>query len=40
MKRSRYSETRIISILKEAENGLPVAQPRRKYGMNHTSFYN
>ena len=26
MKKSRYSETQIVSILKEAENGVPVSE--------------
>ncbi|MEJ1404605.1 MAG: transposase, partial [Candidatus Sedimenticola sp. (ex Thyasira tokunagai)] len=33
MKRSRYSESQIISILKEAESGIPVAELCRKHGM-------
>ncbi|MCG8026150.1 MAG: transposase, partial [Candidatus Thiodiazotropha endolucinida] len=33
MKKSRYSESQIISILKEAEAGIPVAELCRKHGM-------
>ena len=40
MKKSRYSESQIISILKEAENGVPVAELCRKHGMSDASFYN
>jgi putative transposase len=40
MKRSRFSESQIISILKEAENGVPVAELCRKHGMSDASFYN
>ena len=40
MKKSRYSESQIISILKEAENGVPVANLCRKHGMSDASFYN
>ena len=40
MKKSRYSESQIISILKEAENGVPVADLCRKHGMSDASFYN
>lgn len=40
MKKSRFSESQIISILKEAENGVPVAELCRKHGMSDASFYN
>ena len=40
MKRSRYSESQIISILKEAESGIPVAELCRKHGMSDVTFYN
>ena len=40
MKKSRYSESQIISILKEADNGVPVADLCRKHGMSDASFYN
>ncbi|OOZ38744.1 transposase, partial [Solemya pervernicosa gill symbiont] len=40
MKKSRYSQSQIISILKEAENGVPVAELCRKHGMSDASFYN
>jgi len=40
MKKSRYSESQIISILKEAESGVPVADLCRKHGMSDASFYN
>ena len=40
MKKSRYNESQIISILKEAENGVPVADLCRKHGMSDASFYN
>lgn len=40
MKKSRYSESQIISILKEAENGVPVAELCRKHGMSDATFYN
>jgi len=40
VKKSRYSESQIISILKEAENGVPVADLCRKHGMSDASFYN
>lgn len=40
MKRSRFSESQIIGILKEAESGIPVAELCRKHGMSDASFYN
>lgn len=39
MKKSRYRESQIISILKEAENGIPVTELCRKHGMSDASFY-
>ncbi|QCO56225.1 hypothetical protein EOK75_11080 [Pseudorhodobacter turbinis] len=33
MKTSRYSEAQIVSILKEAENGVPVPELCRTHGM-------
>lgn len=40
MKKSRYTESQIISILKEAESGVPVAELCRKHGVSDTTFYN
>jgi putative transposase len=40
MKKSRYSESQIINILKEAESGIPVAEVCRKHGMSDATFYN
>lgn len=40
MKRSKYSDTQIVSILKEAEAGLPVKEICRKYGISSASYYN
>ena len=39
MKKSRYSESQIFQILKEAEAGIPVAELCRKHGMSNASFY-
>ena len=39
MKKSRYSESQIFQILKEAEAGIPVADLCRKHGMSDASFY-
>ena len=40
MKRSRFTETQIISILKEADAGLAVKQVCRKHGISDATFYN
>jgi putative transposase len=35
----RFSESQIISILKQAEGGTPVPQLCREHGMSNASFY-
>ncbi len=39
MKKSRYSEAQIVSILKEAESGVPVPELCRTHGMSSAAFY-
>jgi len=39
MKHSRFSETQIMQILKQAEGGVPVPEPCREHGMSNASFY-
>lgn len=39
MKRSRYSEEKIIEILRENEAGMTVADLCRKHGMSSATFY-
>ncbi|SIO07424.1 putative transposase [Sulfurivirga caldicuralii] len=39
MKKSRYSDSQIISILKQAEAGTPVAELCREHGMSSAAFY-
>ena len=39
MKKSKYSDAQIISILKQAEGGVPVADLCQEYGMSSASFY-
>jgi putative transposase len=39
MKRSRYSEEKIIEILRENEAGMTVAELCRKHGMSSATFY-
>ena len=40
MKRSKFNETKILAILKEAEAGMSVAEISRKYGISNGTFYN
>jgi putative transposase len=39
MKRSRFTEEQIISMIKEQEAGSPTAEVCRKYGISSASFY-
>ena len=39
MKKSRFSDNQIISILKQAEAGAPVPELCREHGMSSASFY-
>ncbi len=39
MKRKRYSEEKIIKILKEVGGGLPVEEVGRKYGIAEQTVY-
>ena len=39
MKKSRYSDSRIMAIIKQAEAGTPVPELCREHGMSSTSFY-
>ena len=39
MKKSRYSEAPIVSILREAENGVPVSELCRTRGISSVAFY-
>lgn len=40
MKKSRYSDSQIIAILKQAEAGTRVPELCREYGMSSAAFYN
>jgi len=40
MKKSRWTVEKIVSILKESEAGMPVAELCRKHGMSDATFYN
>lgn len=39
MKRSKYSDSQIIGILKQAETGTPVPALCREHGMSTATFY-
>ena len=40
MKKSRFSETQIVSILKEVDAGLKVEEICRKHGISNATYYN
>lgn len=40
MKRSRFTETQIIAILKEGDSGLKVKEICRKHGISDATYYN
>jgi len=39
MKKSRYSETKIVAVLKEDETGVPVSELCRTHGMSSAGLY-
>ena len=39
MKKSRYTDSQIINILKQAEGGAPVSELCREHGMSNAAFY-
>jgi len=39
MKKSRYSDSQILAVLKQAESGTPVPVLCREHGMSSATFY-
>ena len=40
MKKTRFSETKIVSILKKQEAGIPTVDICREFGVSQATFYN
>jgi putative transposase len=40
MKKSRFSETQIVEILKEGEAGVPISDLIRKHGISRPTYFN
>ena len=39
MRKSRFTDSQILAILKQAESGIPVAELCREHGMSDATFY-
>ena len=39
MRKSKFSESQIVAILKEADSGIPVAEVLRNHGVSAATFY-
>lgn len=40
MRKSRFTESQIVAILKEGEAGVPVAEIIRKHGISRPTYFN
>jgi putative transposase len=39
VKKSRFTESQIVGVLKEGESGVPVAEVCRKHGISSATYY-
>jgi len=39
LKKSRFTESQIVAVLKEGETGVPVAELCRKHGISNATYY-
>jgi putative transposase len=40
MRKSRFTESQILAVLKEGEAGVPVAEILRKHGIHRNTYFN